>query len=122
MNPDITSLTELNTILEDFIHYTFEDIIQHGTGERHSCIQKDKYLYKPMYTFIYHVVLETIDCDKITYETMKIRTIYLQVRRQMLEFIKHVMCIEDQDHSVLGTVEEKLLGYYIYAYLHEKLN
>lgn len=121
MNPEIAALSELNMLLEEFIHSTFEDILKTGIGERNSCIQKDKYLYKTLNKFIYHIVLETVDCDKITYDTMRIRTIYLQVRRQMLEFIKRIMCIEDQDHSVIGTVEEKLLGYYVYAYLHEKL-
>lgn len=122
MEPSITTLSELNVVLEEYIHYTFDDILKSGIGERYSCIQKDKYLYKPMRIFMYHTVLETIDCDKITYSTMRIRTIYLVVRRQMLDFIKRIMCIEDEDHSVLGTVEENLLGYYVYAYLHEKLN
>jgi hypothetical protein len=121
MNPDITTISDLNILLEEFIHETFDEVLKEGTGDRRSCIQTDKYIYRPLHTFIYHVVLETVDCDKISYETIRIRTIYLQVRRQMLEFIKRVMCIEDQDHSVLGTVEEKLLGYYVYAYLHEKL-
>ena len=118
---EITNLSHLNRLLEEFIQSTFEDILKTGTGNRESSVQTDTYLTKPLHTFIYHIVLKTVIWDKIDYSTMKIRTIYLDVRRQMLNFIQRVMCIEEDDHSLLGTVEEKLLGYYVYAYLHEKL-
>lgn len=122
MNRDITTIQELNMVIEEFVRYTFDDIIRNGAGSIYDCLKIDGFADKKLNKFIYHMVLETVDCDKITYKKINVRTIYVSVRRTMLEFTKMIMCVEETDEVVIGTIEENLLGYYVYAYLHEKLN
>ncbi len=118
----ITNIQELNVVIEEFIRYTFDDIIRNGAGNIYDCLKIDKFLDKNLKNFVYHMVLETVDCNKITYKDIGVRTIYVSVRRTMLEFTKMIMCVEETDEVVIGTIEEHLLSYYVYAYLHEKLN
>jgi hypothetical protein len=112
----VTTLCELNEVVDQFIRKQFDHSMLHGSGKEGIRIEKFKCLEK----YIYFVVFETLDIAKINYGTLNIESILIRVRREMTDFVDTVYDLEGNERE-LGILEENLTGYYIQAYIFSKL-
>jgi hypothetical protein len=113
---DVTTMEELNGVVERFIRMKFNETLSAGTGK--VCINVN--IFNTLDKFVYYTVHETIDITAINYNTLGIESIYICVRRDMLAFIEHTYELNGNERE-LGIVEQYLVGYYILSYIMTRM-